>query len=357
MLHVIGIDSERDNMTIGSLNALKKSEVILGREKHLIMASDIIWEKKIPEHPIEDKLAMIELGISLATEGKEVALIDSNDPEVFGMGNFLFQSLGKYNDIDFKIYPCVTAINHGASLIGAPLTDFATINLNNKLITLDEIKEKLESAITSNYVVTIYNPSKKEHFKLIKKILLSLKNPKSPMAIVNFNNSNNNEITDNHKIIKLEDLNHDEISSNTLLIIGNRMTYIEKNKLITPEPIIIEPIIHPLTRQFYTDFLEDKSPKGADKSCEYYPCHKMKNQLCDFCYCPFYPCCDGSTGGKWIKNKNIWNCIDCSWIHEKKVIDRVKEGINEIISEVDDLKMKKEELMKLRRKCIFKTKI
>jgi precorrin-3B C17-methyltransferase len=365
MLHVIGIDSKRENMTIGALKALEKSDVVIGCEKHLNMVLDIIEGKKIPEHPIKDRLSLVELGISLAVEGKEVALIDSNDSEVFGMGNLLFQTLGKYDDVDFKIYPGVTAINYGTSLIGAPLTDFVAINLNNKLITLNEIKEKLESTINSNYVLNIYNPSNKEHFKLIKKVLLNLKNPKTPIAIINisngefnnnFNNSND-EINNNHEIIKLKDLNHRQLSSNTLLIIGNQTTYLENNKLITPEPIIIKPNLHPLTKQFYTDFLEDKSPKGVNKSCEYYPCHNMKNQQCDFCFCPFYPCADGSTGGKWIKNKNVWNCIDCTWIHEKKVVDCVKDEIKEIIHEVDDLKTKKEDLMKLRRKCIFKTKL
>lgn len=76
-------------------------------------------------------------------------------------------------------------------------------------------------------------------------------------------------------------------------------------------------------------------------------------QCCDFCYCPFYPCGDSSTGGKWIKNKNVWSCEDCLWIHQKDTVDCVKNGLKNILKEVTDLKSNKKELLKLRRACIL----
>ncbi|HCX89553.1 MAG: hypothetical protein COW04_13340 [Deltaproteobacteria bacterium CG12_big_fil_rev_8_21_14_0_65_43_10] len=39
---------------------------------------------------------------------------------------------------------------------------------------------------------------------------------------------------------------------------------------------------------------------------------------CTFCYCPFYPCGEESTGGKWIRGA-IWSCEDCNWIHRSEV--------------------------------------
>lgn len=53
------------------------------------------------------------------------------------------------------------------------------------------------------------------------------------------------------------------------------------------------------------------------KDCEYYPCH-FEGQDCTFCFCPFYPCKDYRTGGK-FKSSGIWSCMDCYIIHRTEV--------------------------------------
>ena len=58
--------------------------------------------------------------------------------------------------------------------------------------------------------------------------------------------------------------------------------------------------------------------------CPYYPCHpSCKDQRCDFCYCPLYPCGDESQG-KWLVRENsgkIWSCEGCTLVHEPIVAD------------------------------------
>ncbi|MDR3291581.1 MAG: cobalt-precorrin-3B C(17)-methyltransferase [Methanobrevibacter sp.] len=341
MLYIIKVDPNRENMTVGALNALKKSKIVIGVEKNLVMIEDLIEGKIIHEKTVKDKTYLIELGISLAFN-EEVTLIDYEDPETFGLANLFFQNLGKYDKIDFKIYPSTTSINLSATLLGAPLTDFIAIDLGSDLIPLSEIKEKIENSVKANFVVVIYKGEK--HFKLIKEILLDLKRGSIWIGVVN---------NMDYRIAKLTNINSNELNSDTILIVGNKMTYMENNKLITPQPVLIDPYLHPLTKEFYTNFINNESHDGSNKTCGYYPCHAMENQQCDFCYCPFYPCGDGSTGGKWIKNKNVWNCIDCTWIHKKDVVDCLKPKIKEIILDVEDLKTKKEDLLKIRRECIF----
>jgi len=143
----------------------------------------------------------------------------------------------------------------------------------------------------------------------------------------------------------------------TILIVGNSLTYLQDGYMITPRGYVIKYKTHPLSKEFYTKYLAGESPVGPDTNCEYYPCHKCKDkQHCDFCYCPFYPCGDSSTGGKWIKNKNVWSCEGCEWIHMKSTVDCVKKGLNNILEEVEDLESKKKLLLKLRRDCVLKTK-
>ncbi|MEE8168680.1 MAG: cysteine-rich small domain-containing protein [Candidatus Hydrothermarchaeales archaeon] len=73
--------------------------------------------------------------------------------------------------------------------------------------------------------------------------------------------------------------------------------------------------------------------KGSDKDCDYYPCH-FEGQDCTWCYCPFYPCLDTSTGGKLKISKKtrneVWSCIDCTWIHHQKTAKTVLEGIRDL---------------------------
>ena len=60
----------------------------------------------------------------------------------------------------------------------------------------------------------------------------------------------------------------------------------------------------------------------ADKSCEYYPCH-FDGQVCDYCYCPLYPCGDYELGF-WVigrKGNVVWSCMDCYLLHLKQIAE------------------------------------
>ncbi len=51
-------------------------------------------------------------------------------------------------------------------------------------------------------------------------------------------------------------------------------------------------------------------------NCEKYPCH-FPNQDCAFCFCPFYPCMDSRTKGRY--DGDVWSCQDCTLIHNDEV--------------------------------------
>jgi len=64
---------------------------------------------------------------------------------------------------------------------------------------------------------------------------------------------------------------------------------------------------------------------GGRKTCEYYPCH-FEGQNCTFCFCPFYPCENEKTGGKWIQSSRggkVWSCIDCHLVHNKEIAQKI----------------------------------
>ena len=63
----------------------------------------------------------------------------------------------------------------------------------------------------------------------------------------------------------------------------------------------------------------------ANKACKYFPCHTHLED-CTFCYCPFYPCKDRELGQRAYSQKQrkyVWSCMNCSWIHRRKTVERI----------------------------------
>lgn len=352
MINVIGIGQNRENMTLGAIRAIEESDVIVGYKKYVAQISDLISDKEIIKKGMGDEIARAELAIDKSLSGQTVSLISSGDPGVFGMANVLYQIISKYDEeIEVKIYPGVSAANYAANKLGAPLNDYANISLSNILTPLSEIEKKLEFALKANLIIAIYNPiskTRKEPFRRFVECVLRIKGEDALIGIVDSTYEPVKET-----IVKIKDLTEDMVNMSCTLIVGNDLTYVQEDKLVTPRGYVIKSKIHPLSYNHYEKFLNGEIPHGPNRECEFYPCH-YDGQYCDFCYCPFYPCGDSSTGGQWIKGKNVWNCKDCLWVHEEEAVNCIRKPLEEILEEPDDLKAKKKTLLKLRRACLLK---
>ena len=353
MISVIGIGPSHENMSLKAMNAIGAADVIITYKRYIKNIEDLVEGKEIILKGMGDEIKRAELAVAKSKEGKKVALISSGDPGVFGMANVFFQIMGKYSGVEVEVIPGVTAANFAASLLGAPLHDFAVISLSDILTPLSEIKRKVRAAAEGDFVIAIYNPLSKTRTKPFEeayKILLETKNPETPVGIVR--STEDNAIV---TVTNLQDILDHEINMSTTLIVGNSMTYVQGGYMITPRGYRVPYPTHPLAVEFYDKYLADENNEGSNKECEFYPCHSHP-QNCTFCYCPFYPCGDSSTGGKWIKNKGVWSCEDCEWIHQDKTVECIQGRLSEILQETDDLRNKKKELLKLRRECIYLTK-
>ena len=62
------------------------------------------------------------------------------------------------------------------------------------------------------------------------------------------------------------------------------------------------------------------------KDCPYYPCHKQI-EICEFCYCPLYPCKNTSRGGYWkkVKTGRLWACEKCVYPHLLKNVNTLRK--------------------------------
>jgi len=75
--------------------------------------------------------------------------------------------------------------------------------------------------------------------------------------------------------------------------------------------------------------------KRINITCKFYPCHKGLED-CSFCYCPFYACMNPKRGKLIIGSdgKEVWDCSKCTWIHKKKVVDKIFAEIKKILDRV-----------------------
>ncbi len=109
--------------------------------------------------------------------------------------------------------------------------------------------------------------------------------------------------------------------------------------------------MEPLAKGHFEKVLRRGEPLGIDKGCKYHPsCHYPNLEDCTFCYCPFYPCEDKSTGGKWIEGA-IWSCKDCNWIHRTEVASKVLEEMQHLgINKAEDIEKSSVSLKEIREK-------
>ncbi|MFP4655603.1 MAG: cysteine-rich small domain-containing protein, partial [Methanohalobium sp.] len=77
---------------------------------------------------------------------------------------------------------------------------------------------------------------------------------------------------------------------------------------------------------------------SSRSTCEYYPCH-YPGQDCTFCFCPFYPCEDERTGGRYIERSGggkVWSCSDCHIIHMEEIVEYILDVLMEEDNETED---------------------
>jgi len=353
MIYVVGIGPRRDDMTIRALKVLQDADVVIGYGGYLKQIRDLTHGKQVIARGMGQELERVELAISHSRRGKKVALVSSGDPGVYGMANVLYQVLGKYEDVKVEVVPGVTAATYTAALLGAPLHDFAVISLSDILTPISEIKRKIRKAAEADLIIVFYNPRGKRRTIPLQEayqILMDIRKAETPVGTVK-TGENGPEVN----VTTLEELSLEDVDMSTTILVGNTFTYLQDGKMVTPRGYHIPHPIHPLASDFYEKYLAGEGVEGANLSCEYYPCHQHP-QNCTFCYCPFYPCGDSSTGGRWIKEKQVWSCEGCRWIHQDQTVQCIQGKLDQLLHNIDDLENHKKELLKLRRECVFFTK-
>jgi precorrin-3B C17-methyltransferase len=165
-------------------------------------ASDLVgyqpYLDRIPEKPGQRRhgsdnrveLDRARLALSMAVEGRRVAVVSGGDPGIFAMAAAVLEAVEAgdpaWRSLDIRVVPGISAMQAAAARLGAPLGhDFCAISLSDNLKPWEIVARRLKAAAEGDFVIALYNPASKARPDRIHDafvLLRALKSPKTPVA-------------------------------------------------------------------------------------------------------------------------------------------------------------------------------
>ena len=236
MIYVIGIGPGcRDLMTQEAISAMEDAEVIVGYKTYIKLVEDFIKDKEVVQNGMRKEVDRCQDAIDIAKTGKKVAVISSGDAGIYGMAGLILELITKQElDIPVKVVPGVTASIGAAAVLGAPIMhDFCHISLSDLMTPWEVIEKRLRLAAEADFVICLYNPRSKgrsEHLANAFKIMGEFKDGSTPVGIVKDVGREDQE----KFICTFDTMDFERVDMTTMVILGNKSTYIHDDLMITP---------------------------------------------------------------------------------------------------------------------------
>ena len=236
MIYVIGIGPGcRDLMTQEAISAMEDAEVIVGYKTYIKLVEDFIKDEEVVQNGMRKEVDRCQDAIDIAKTGKKVAVISSGDAGIYGMAGLILELITKQElDIPVKVVPGVTASIGAAAVLGAPIMhDFCHISLSDLMTPWEVIEKRLRLAAEADFVICLYNPRSKgrsEHLANAFKIMGEFKDGSTPVGIVKDVGREDQE----KFICTFDTMDFERVDMTTMVIIGNKSTYIHDDLMITP---------------------------------------------------------------------------------------------------------------------------
>jgi len=237
-LSLIGIGpGDPGQMTFKAREVLLSSDVVVGYKTYVEQIKQFLSPKEVFSGGMGGEVERMKKAISLAEEGKAVAVVCGGDAGIYGMAGLVGEIVhqqGVPAAFEMEVIPGVPSLAAVAALLGAPLThDFASISLSDYLIPWTEIIRRLELAAQGDFVLVIYNPKSKQRPHQLTEAMESVlryRPGSTPVGIVTNGYRQGEQIT----LTDLEHMLNFDIGMSTTVIIGNSTTFTFGNWMVTP---------------------------------------------------------------------------------------------------------------------------
>jgi len=235
LIYIIGIGPGEEAYLSGQAKqALEKSDVIIGYTVYVDLVKPIFPDKEYRTTGMTKEIERCRMCYEVAAEGKTVALVCSGDAGVYGMASPMYELLPEYEGAELGVVPGITAANSGAAVLGAPLNhDYCVISLSDLLTPWEVIEKRLIAAIEGDFAMAIYNPSShKRKDYLMRACDIMLAHGASPDRACGYveNIGREGQTT---TVCTLKELRNSEVNMFTTVFVGNSMSYIQGDKLVT----------------------------------------------------------------------------------------------------------------------------
>ena len=234
-LYVIGIGpGEYEQMTLKAIHAMEKSEVIIGYTVYVDLVKEHFPGKEFLTTPMKKEVDRCVMAFEEAKKGKVVSMICSGDAGVYGMSGLMYEVGVNYPEVELEIIPGVTAATGGAAVLGAPLIhDFCLISLSDLLTPWEKIEARLLAAAEADFVVCLYNPSRRKRSAYLQKacdLMMQYKSPETVCGIVSYIGRDG----EHYEVMDLKTLRDTKVDMFTTVWVGNSQTKEINGKMVTP---------------------------------------------------------------------------------------------------------------------------
>ncbi|EAF3113613.1 precorrin-3B C(17)-methyltransferase [Listeria monocytogenes] len=236
MIYVIGIGpGDKRLMTGEALQAIEDAEVIVGYVTYIKLIKELIKDKEVVKTGMRREIDRCQEAVDIALTGKKVAVVSSGDSGIYGMAGLVLELAEKSNpDLEVKVIPGITASIGAAAVLGAPIMhDFCHISLSDLMTPWEVIEKRLTHAAMADFVVCFYNPRSKGRANHLANAFQKMMEYKSGDTVVGIVKDVGRK--EERKIITtMRDIDYELVDMTTMVIVGNKETYVKNGKMITP---------------------------------------------------------------------------------------------------------------------------
>jgi cobalt-precorrin 5A hydrolase / precorrin-3B C17-methyltransferase len=214
--------------------ALRAAGTVVGLKRYVDSITHLLRPNtKIEAYAIGEEVERASNAIERAGRGESVALVSSGDIGIYGMGPPTLDSEA-LSQIDVVVVPGISAANAASAAVGCPLGhDHCAISLSDRLTDWATIERRIEAAAEADFVISFYNPrSQQRRWQLPKALsILSQYRPlHTPVAVVTDVYRPSQKV----KVTHLADLQAEDVSMTSTVIVGNSQTRLSGGRMVTP---------------------------------------------------------------------------------------------------------------------------
>lgn len=218
-------------------DSILAADVVVGYDTYIELIHDLLNNKHVIGTGMMQEIDRCQAAVEEALQGKNVVVVSSGDPGIYGMAGLVIELTQKYPLAirpQVTIIPGISAVGAASAILGAPLMhDFCIISLSDLLTPWEIIRKRVEMAAQADFVIALYNPKSTKRTKQIeevREILLQHRAKDTPVGIVH-HASRKGEA----KVLStLVNFTQEYIDMFSLVIIGSSQTYIQDGFMITP---------------------------------------------------------------------------------------------------------------------------